>query len=177
MNDLSKIIATALDQRQALDFDDLESGAERLLAREDVRLRWQGELDALLVDEFQDTNPRQRRIVGALAGNAGRLFVVGDARQSIYRFRRADVTVFRSMQEEVKRGGGLPFNLDRTYRAHGQLLQATGDLLAEMMGLEEDPEHPYQIPFTPLIADRRAAARAHSCPTYRICSRGRWECW
>ena len=144
---------TALDQRQALDFDDLESGAERLLAREDVRLKWQGELDALLVDEFQDTNPRQRRIVDALAGNAGCLFVVGDARQSIYRFRRADVSVFRNMQEEVKRAGGLAFNLNRTYRAHRQLLQVTGDLLAQIMGLEEDPERPYRIPFAPLIAD------------------------
>jgi ATP-dependent helicase/nuclease subunit A len=145
----------ALDQRQALDFDDLEAGAERLLAREDVRLRWQGELDALLVDEFQDTNPRQLRIVESLAGNTGRLFVVGDARQSIYRFRRADVTVFRGMQQEVERAGGLPFNLDRTYRAHEPLLQVTGDLLSRIMGSEEDPERPYQIPFAPLIADRK----------------------
>ena len=97
----------ALVQRQALDFDDLEAGAEGLLLRDDICSRWQGELYALLVDEFQDTNARQRRIVEALAGDTGRLFVVGDARQSIYRFRRADVTVFRAIRQKAKNSGGL----------------------------------------------------------------------
>ena len=75
------------------------------------------------MDEFQDTNERQRNIVEALAGLPGRLFVVGDARQSIYRFRRADVTVFRSIQLRVKNQGGLVLDLDQTYRAHEALLQ------------------------------------------------------
>jgi ATP-dependent exoDNAse (exonuclease V) beta subunit len=145
----------ALDQRQALDFDDLEAEAEKLLAREDIRIRWQGELDALLVDEFQDTNLRQRRIVEFLAGNDGRLFVVGDAHQSIYRFRRADVTVFRKMEDDIRRADGLPVNLNRTYRAHEPLLQAIGDLLTPIMGVEEDHERPYQIPFEPLVAERK----------------------
>ena len=141
----------ALRQRQALDFDDLEAGATRLLAEPALRSQWQAELDALLVDEFQDTNARQREIVRALCGETpGRLFVVGDARQSIYRFRRADVTVFRLLQQEIQRSGGLVVNLDLTYRAHTPLLQATGDLLAAVMGVQEDPERPYYVPFAPL---------------------------
>ena len=163
--ELSKNYRSALDDRQALDFDDLESGAEKLLAREDIRTRWQNELDALLVDEFQDTNARQRRIVDALAGElTGRLFVVGDARQSIYRFRRADVTVFRSIQEEVKSAGGLVLDLDQTYRAHEPLLQATGDFLSAIMGTETDPTRPYYVPFSPLKANRKKSLEQMYAP-------------
>lgn len=73
-----------------------------LLQQDAIRAVWQNEVQALLVDEFQDTNPRQRNIVDALAGTGGRLFVVGDDRQSIYRFRRADVTVFREVQSQAR---------------------------------------------------------------------------
>src|SRR5205085_9215502 len=93
------------DIRQALDFDDLEAGAVALLAQPDVLRRWQGQVEALLVDEFQDTNERQRQIVEALAGVAdglaGRLFVVGDAKQSIYRFRGAEVSVFQQLDQAI----------------------------------------------------------------------------
>ena len=146
-----------LAQRQALDFDDLEAGAEKLLGNEAIRARWQNELDALLVDEFQDTNARQRTIVEALAGVPGHLFVVGDARQSIYRFRRADVTVFRAIEQKVRSEGGLPLNLDRTYRAHEPLLAATGDLLKGIMGDQDDPSRPYYVPFSQLDAYRKVA--------------------
>ena len=154
---LSGNYRAALVQRQALDFDDLEAGAEKLLGDDTIRARWQAELDALLVDEFQDTNARQRAIVEALAGVKGHLFVVGDARQSIYRFRRADVTVFRAIEQRVKREGGLPLNLDRTYRAHEPLLAATGDLLKSIMGDQDDPSRPYYVPFSQLEAHRKTA--------------------
>jgi ATP-dependent helicase/nuclease subunit A len=145
----------ALRQRQALDFDDLEAGAACLLSQPGLRIRWQGEMDALLVDEFQDTNARQREIIQALCGETpGRLFVVGDARQSIYRFRRADVTVFRRLQQEIQARGGLVVDLDLTYRAHAPLLLAAGDLLAGVMGVEPDPQRPYHVPFSPLRSDR-----------------------
>jgi ATP-dependent helicase/nuclease subunit A len=94
---------SALDERQALDFDDLEAGALALLQQPAVAAHWQSEILAVLVDEFQDTNARQRQMVQLLCGpQPGRLFVVGDARQSIYRFRGADVTVFTSLQQAVR---------------------------------------------------------------------------
>lgn len=148
---LVQVYQSVLRRRQALDFDDLEAGAVDLLTRPALCQRWQQEMDAVLVDEFQDTNARQREIVLALCGETpGRLFVVGDARQSIYRFRRADVTVFRRLQEEVRQRGGLVVDLDLTYRAHTPLLHAAGDLLAAVMGDQPDPERPYYVPFSPL---------------------------
>ena len=155
-------------QRRALDFDDLESGAARLLKIPEVRQHWQAEIASLLVDEFQDTNERQRQIVEALAGAPGRLFVVGDARQSIYRFRRADVTVFRSIQQRVRTQGGLVIDLDQTYRAHEPLLQATGDLLTTVMGTGDDTSRPYYVPFSPLHAVRKTELNISAIRTLNL---------
>ncbi|HKZ84163.1 MAG TPA: UvrD-helicase domain-containing protein [Anaerolineae bacterium] len=152
------------DARQALDFDDLEGRTARLLAehagalhsaRRDVR--------AVLVDEFQDTNHRQREIVYALTGfrsgdgdASAELFVVGDAKQSIYKFRGADVTVFRQVQSDVDTSGGLTVDLDLTFRAHRPLVEVANALLAPVLGESDDPERPYQVPFARLRAHRQA---------------------
>ena len=69
-----------LDARNALDFDDLEYYAQQLLGRPDIRDRWRDEIEMVMVDEYQDTNPRQREIVNAIAGSRGCLFIVGDMR-------------------------------------------------------------------------------------------------
>lgn len=145
-----------LAARNALDFNDLEERARKLLVEnETIRQRWQGEIDGLLVDEFQDTNGRQRQIVEALAGTEpGRLFIVGDMRQSIYRFRRADVTVFKDVQEQIERTGGLNIPLDITYRTHDPLLQVMGNLLAGVIGTIPDETRKYYVPFTPMRASR-----------------------
>ena len=150
-----RLYQAELKQRHALDFDDLEYGAAQLLKRDDIRTYWQNEVQALLVDEFQDTNARQREIFEALSGSTGRLFVVGDTRQSIYRFRRADVTVFNDLQEQGRKKDDLVLNLDITYRAHEPLLNTMGDLLAGVMGVDLDPARPYYVPFSPLVAYRK----------------------
>jgi ATP-dependent helicase/nuclease subunit A len=154
------------DERRGLDFDDLEARALALLARDDeVRARWQAEVGAVLVDEFQDTNSRQQQIVYALSGfgksqssepraQTGGLFVVGDAKQSIYRFRGADVTVFRRVQADIAAAGGRHVPLDLTFRAHAPLVAIFNGLLAPILGEEDDPERLYAVPFAPLAAHR-----------------------
>ncbi|KHK58626.1 ATP-dependent exonuclease [Ralstonia sp. A12] len=96
-------------QARAMDFTDLEWEAARLMQDEDTAAYLQVRLDArykhLLLDEFQDTNPMQWRILrGWLAGYAGTgtqpsVFLVGDPKQSIYRFRRADARLFEAARE------------------------------------------------------------------------------
>ena len=76
-------------------------------------------------------------------------------RQSIYRFRHADVTVFKQVQDQVNSKGGLLVDLDMTYRAHEPLLQATGDLLSKVIGTEEDPNCSYYVRYTPMIAHEK----------------------
>jgi len=144
-------------EKTALDFDDLEGMASRLLEDGTIRGRWQTQLKALLVDEFQDTNERQRQIVNALAGFAdgasGRLFVVGDAKQSIYRFRGADVTVFQHLTRDIEARGGLSMALDRTYRAHQGLVAALNEMLGALMGARR-PSQPFAVAFASLTAVR-----------------------
>ena len=154
------------DDRRALDFDDLEAGALALLTgNDDVRARWQSQIRAVLVDEFQDTNSRQQQIIYSLSGftqspisnlqsRTSALFVVGDSKQSIYKFRGADVTVFRQVQADVAAAGGRHISLDRTFRAHAPLVTLINDLLAPILGEQDDPERPYAIPFAPLAAHR-----------------------
>ncbi len=139
-------------RRQALDFDDLEHYTQQLLKREDIRAYWQQELEAVMVDEYQDTNQYQRDIVNALAGERGCLFIVGDMRQSIYRFRRADVTVFREEKSRIERENGKSVELDLTYRQPEPLLNALGDVLAHAIRHDQTPPPDYFVPFTPMVA-------------------------
>jgi ATP-dependent exoDNAse (exonuclease V) beta subunit len=83
------------------------------------------------------------------------LFVVGDAKQSIYRFRGADVTVFVDVEREVQAGGGLVLHLARTFRAHPPLLEVVNDLLPRMMTPPHDAR-PFEVPYEPLEASRAA---------------------
>jgi ATP-dependent exoDNAse (exonuclease V) beta subunit len=82
--------------RGGLDFADLELRAVAMLEDETAGAGWRGRFDHILVDEFQDTNSVQVRLVEALRGPATRLFAVGDENQSIYRFRNAELEVFRA---------------------------------------------------------------------------------
>ncbi|MFZ6026844.1 MAG: UvrD-helicase domain-containing protein [Chloroflexota bacterium] len=174
------------DERQGLDFDDLEGSTARLLAGQPaVRAALQADLRAVLVDEFQDTNERQRQIVYALTGfpllpapqgpqsmNAEDmrqgvdLFIVGDSKQSIYKFRGADVSVFRHVQEDIRASGGEHIDLDLTFRAHKGLLDTLNNLLAPVLGEADDPARPYVIPFAPLRPHRQQPAHAGIQPPY-----------
>ena len=152
------VYTSAKQTRCALDFDDLEAMALKLLQEHpDVRGYWQGRVQALLVDEFQDTNGRQRDLLQALNGDAGKLFIVGDGKQSIYRFRGADVSVFRE-ERQAMAGRGLALELATSYRAHAALVASLNTLLRPVLGDQEDPDRPYVEPFAALQHYRKAPA-------------------
>jgi ATP-dependent exoDNAse (exonuclease V) beta subunit len=95
-------------RRSALDFEDLQVCARRLLRdRPDVAARYRRQFRHLMVDEFQDTNALQLDLIRLLrledGGPRNRLFTVGDELQSIYGFRHADVDVFREERAENER--------------------------------------------------------------------------
>ena len=97
----------------ALDFQDLLIGARDLLHHPDARRDLQARYDRVFIDEFQDTDPLQTEILLGLCGDddaqrSGRLFVVGDPKQSIYRFRRADAREYRAVRERLTGAGGMP---------------------------------------------------------------------
>ncbi|MFP8778245.1 UvrD-helicase domain-containing protein [Hydrogenophaga sp. RWCD_12] len=124
-------------ERGWVDMNDLESVACRLLGDAELSGWMQQRLDArvrhLLIDEFQDTNPLQWQALygwlsayaGAGPGEAPGVFLVGDPKQSIYRFRRAEPQVFKAAQAFVVRGlGGLLLSCDHTRRCAPAVVQA-----------------------------------------------------
>jgi len=94
-------------ERSAVDFDDLQLLALELLrGNETIAAAQRSRFDHLLVDEFQDTSPVQLELVRALAGPETRTFTVGDAAQSIYGFRGADLESFLRERERLAGGAG-----------------------------------------------------------------------
>jgi len=99
------------------DFEDLLIAANRIVRTEGMAKEIAGGLSGLLVDEFQDTDPLQWNTIRQLAENiAGKFFWVGDPKQSIYKFRGADVSnVYKSEKWVIEKGGDV-FTLNGNYR-------------------------------------------------------------
>jgi ATP-dependent helicase/nuclease subunit A len=136
----------------ALDFDDLLLRARDLL-RDDAGLRGElrGRLRALLVDEYQDVNALQHEILELLAGGEGErplLVAVGDLKQSIYRFRGADVTVFRGVLERFRvEQGARVLCLSANHRSNAALLELVNEVFARCMRPRPGDPRPYELAF------------------------------
>ena len=121
----------AKDRESALDFEDLQLLARSLLQEnQEIRERESWRFASIMVDEFQDTNRLQCELVDLLAREGAELFFVGDEFQSIYRFRHADVEVFRERREQV--GGVLA--LTQNYRSRPEVLDVINHLFAADFG-------------------------------------------
>ncbi len=162
-------------EARALDFDDLLIRSRDLL-RDDagVRAELRGRLRALLVDEYQDVNPLQQEIVelltrevggapgpgGPNAGAAPMLVAVGDLKQSIYRFRGADVAVFRGVLDRFGRAGapaGRVLHLATNHRSSAGVLEVVNEVFSRCMQPAGAGARPYELAFSD--EDRLVAAR------------------
>src|SRR4029078_2619593 len=81
--------------------EDLQILATRLLEHSELGAGYRARFNHLLVDEFQDTNRSQLRLIEALRGPATEVMMVGDELQSIYGFRHADLDVFREQRAQI----------------------------------------------------------------------------
>ena len=113
-----------------MDFDDVLAKAGDLLGS---GTRPAPRFEHVLIDEFQDTNPLQVRLVERLLGAHGEnrpvRFVVGDINQSIYGFRHADQNVFRAFREGVEKRGGEVIRLTENFRSRPEILSMVRVLL------------------------------------------------
>jgi ATP-dependent helicase/nuclease subunit A len=126
--------ADAKARESAVDFEDLQLLARDLLRDDEAaRGRAQWRFRSVMVDEFQDTNRLQCEIVDAL--DPEELFFVGDEFQSIYRFRHADVEVFR--ERRAQSGGVLA--LTRNYRSRPEVLGVVNHLFGTEFGTDFEP--------------------------------------
>ncbi|HSM92970.1 MAG TPA: UvrD-helicase domain-containing protein, partial [Anaeromyxobacteraceae bacterium] len=157
---------------RAVDFDDLLVLARDLLRADapllaELRRRYR----ALLVDEYQDVNQVQQELFELIGGPApgapdGPVRVaVGDLKQSIYRFRGADVAVFAGLVEAFERGGGRVLVLAENHRSVPGVLALANAVSARALQPGEGAPRPYEIRFTPrdALVARREGGLATAC--------------
>lgn len=152
-------VDSAVRERRKLEnvlfFDDLEQEAIALLeTNADVRRQWQQRFRYVMVDEFQDTNKTQLRLLNLLDGEQqnGNFFFVGDDKQSIYRFRGAQVEVFRQEHDCLPQERQL--RLVKNFRSAPDVLRNVNDFFQALYEAAE--EHT----FIPLVAGRDEAGQA-----------------
>ena len=125
------------EDRAVLDFEDLQLQTVELLSGSAaLRDRYRDQFDHLMVDEFQDTNGLQLRLIEQLRGPATRLFLVGDEFQSIYGFRHADVEIYRSQHRRFAEGeepDGAALPLTGNFRAAPELVAATNAIGRDLL--------------------------------------------
>ncbi len=131
-------------RRSVMDFSDLEHYAVSLLVDEGgnptpLAHQWSGRFCEVMVDEYQDTNEVQNAIFDAISMGGERLFMVGDVKQSIYRFRLADPTIFLGKlerfpkQEVAAAGESCAVVLGQNFRSRPQVLEGCNDFFQAVM--------------------------------------------
>lgn len=192
---LAQFKATKVE-RGWIDMNDVETAALHLLGDEELAGWMQERLDAqikhLLIDEFQDTNPLQwqalRAWLQSYAGAARSIgvFIVGDPKQSIYRFRRAEPQVFRSAADFVQTAlGGHLLSCDHTRRNAPEVISAVNAVMGDAARIDAYPDfrdhstdsmQSGQVLRLPVVARPKAQGPDASPPPWRdSLSQPRWE--
>jgi ATP-dependent helicase/nuclease subunit A len=145
-----------------LDFLDLLLRARNLIQdNRDIRAELQQRFTHIFVDEFQDTDPLQADILMLLSADdpdqrdwrqvrpiPGKLFMVGDPKQSIYRFRRADVALYQEAKRLIVDSGGALVELNVSFRSGPEIQQAVNAAFAPIMSDESSTQAHY-VPLSP----------------------------
>ena len=127
--DVYELYQRRLINSNAVDFDDLLLLTDEVLERfPEARTRWQKAFRYVLVDEYQDTNHAQYRLLQLLAGEHKNVFAVGDPDQSIYAFRGADIRNILEFERDF--GGAKLIALEQNYRSTNSVLQAANAVIA-----------------------------------------------
>jgi ATP-dependent helicase/nuclease subunit A len=150
-----------------LDFMDLLLRANGLLAgSRDVAASLSERFRHIFVDEFQDTDPLQAEMLKALSrdGAPGRLFVVGDPKQSIYGFRRADIQVYARFRKEMLSRSGEGIELVSNFRSRPDLLETVNGLFGRVLSGGED----FSPAYHPVVPHRRDPGAGSPATLYTL---------
>ena len=153
-----------------LNFQDLLLIAARMLREyPTIRRYFRKRFTHLLVDEFQDTDPVQAEVMLLLTADdpnetdwrrctpeSGSLFVVGDPKQSIYRFRRADIVTYSEVKRIIRESGGLVVSLSANFRSSASLVEWINDSFSRRFPSESTEIAPAHTPFQIGRVDERA---------------------
>ncbi len=146
---------------QKLDFNDQIMLVHKLLANKTSRARkhYSQTIAAILIDEFQDTNAIQAEILESLLGPQARLFLIGDDKQSIYKFQGAEVETFNRWRKRIvdKNAEGLLVELNKSFRSHPEIVAFVNYVFA---GLLDDSVIDYRARFQSLTPHRSDDAQS-----------------
>jgi len=166
LTDSIKAYEQAKRERNLLDFNDLLTIARSMLKEHpQVRKYFRDRYKFLLVDEFQDTDPLQAEIVFFLSEeekgmakewkevrvSPKRLFLVGDPKQSIYRFRRADIEMYEEAKKRM--GEGRLLNISQNFRCAPSIVRVVNRIFQDLITPPEDGQ--YQPGYVPLHFGRK----------------------
>ncbi|MEV7679676.1 ATP-dependent DNA helicase [Streptomyces sp. NPDC088341] len=156
-----------LDMQGVLDYAELVHRAVLLAGRREVAERLVAQYDAVFVDEYQDTDPAQVRLLGALAGQGRTLVAFGDPDQSIYAFRGADVNGILDFPYAFPRADGRPAPVAvlGTSRRSGAALLAATRLLTRRMPLTRLPSEKVQAHREPVPVREGGRVETYTFPT------------
>src|SRR5262249_13185182 len=140
-----------------VDFDDLLLRTAALLDNEAVLARVRQQFDTVFVDEFQDTDRVQARILERLGH--GTTVVVGDPKQSIYGFRRADPETYGAFTQKLVADGAEHRVLRDQYRSHPALLNAFNSMFALLFAKAAPDANVFRPPYHALVAAKEGEPR------------------
>jgi ATP-dependent helicase/nuclease subunit A len=133
----------AKERRAGIDFEDLQILAAGVLERAEIGESYRSRFSHLMVDEFQDTNRLQLRLIEALHGPGSELIAVGDELQSIYGFRHADLEVFRQQRQLLdEQPRGRLMELSGNFRSRPELIGAVNAIGSSLFG---EAYHPLRV--------------------------------
>ena len=139
---LAKKCIEQLDQfkkeRNAYAFEDIASMAVRLIENKEISEDMKSYFDYILVDEYQDTSDIQERVISAIGKD--NIYMVGDVKQSIYRFRNANCSIFQDKFINYKKEiGGKEIDLNKSFRSREEVVNAINELFLILMDPKVNP--------------------------------------
>ncbi|QHI71399.1 UvrD-helicase domain-containing protein [Aminipila terrae] len=123
------------EEKKLIDFNDIEHYALKILKNEQAACEYRNKFKYIFIDEYQDSNVIQDTLIAAIKGE-NNLFMVGDVKQSIYKFRLAEPEIFVEKYERFKKQENQQdekIDLNVNFRSKGNVIKAVNDLFARLM--------------------------------------------
>jgi ATP-dependent helicase/nuclease subunit A len=178
LSEATKIYEQLKLQKGRLDFVDLLLRTRDMLRdSQPARADFQRRFSRIFVDEFQDTDPVQAEIILLLAARdaetksweradpiPGKLFIVGDPKQSIYRFRRADIGTYVKVKELLRNYGAVELQLTTSFRSRPSIQDYINSAFSPVMAEDLQNLQPAYVPLSPHRAEKSGQATVVALP-------------
>jgi len=145
VEEFDRIYKEKKQKKGLIDFSDIEHYALAVLSKEEAAAEYRNKFECIFIDEYQDSNIVQETLIGKIK-RENNLFMVGDVKQSIYKFRLAEPEIFISKYEAFKENKNeydIKLDLNKNFRSKGRIIAAVNDIFSQVMnkdlsGLEYD---------------------------------------